>query len=46
MERENKILKDQINDIENKLLETNIVMHGVEKLLKRVNLKGSEKLKP
>ena len=30
MERENKILKDQINDIENKLLETNIVMHGVE----------------
>ena len=30
MERENKVLKDEINDIENKLLETNIVMHGVE----------------
>ena len=30
MEIENKVLKEWINDIENKLLETNLVMHGVE----------------
>ena len=30
MEQENKVLKDRINDIENKLLENNVVMHGVE----------------
>ena len=30
MEQENKVLKDRINNIENKLLENNVVMHGVE----------------
>ena len=30
MEHENKVLKDRINNIENKLLENNVVMHGVE----------------
>ena len=30
MERENKILKNRLNDIKNKLLENNIVMHDVE----------------
>ena len=30
MERENKTLKNRLNDIENKLLENNIVMHGEE----------------
>ena len=30
MEKENKTLKNRLSDIENKLLENNIVMHGVE----------------
>ena len=45
MERENKTLKNRLNDIENKLLENNIVMHGVEETLKESELQRKRKVK-
>ena len=45
MERENKILKDQINDIENRLLETNIVMHGLEETFEESESQRKQKVK-
>ena len=32
VERENKILKDRLNSIENKMLECHVIMHGVEEI--------------
>ena len=45
MERENKTLKNWLNDIENKLLENNIVMHGVEETFKESELQRKRKVK-
>ena len=45
MERENKTLKNRLNDIENKLLENNIVMHGVEESFEESELQRKRKVK-
>ena len=45
MERENKTLKNQLNDIENKLLENNIIMHGVEETFEESELQRKRKVK-
>ena len=45
MERENKTLKNQLNDIENKLLENNIVMYGVEESFEESELQRKMKVK-
>ena len=45
MERENKVLKDRINDIENKLLETNVVMHGVDESFEESESQRKHKVK-
>ena len=45
MERENKTLKSRLNDIENKLLENNIVMHGVEESFEESELQRKMKVK-
>ena len=45
MERENKVLKDRINDIENKLLENNIMMHGVEESFEESDLQRKAKVR-
>ena len=45
MERENKVLKDRINDIENKLLETNVVMHGVDESFEESEFQRKLKVK-
>ena len=43
-EREQNI-KNQLNDIENKLLENNIVMHGVEETFEESELQRKRKIK-
>ena len=45
MERENKTLKNRLNDIENKLLENNIVMHSVEETFEESELQRKRKVK-
>ena len=45
MERENKTLKNRLNDIENNLLENNIVMHGVEETFEESELQRKRKVK-
>ena len=45
MERENKTLKNRLNDIENKLLENNIVMHGVEETFEESESQRKRKVK-
>ena len=45
MERENKVLKDRINNIENKMLENNIVMHGVEESFEESDFQRKSKVR-
>ena len=45
MERVNKTLKNWLNDIENKLLENNIIMHGVEETFAESELQRKRKVK-
>ena len=45
MERENKTLKNWLNDIENKLLENNIVVHGVEETFEESESQRKRKVK-
>ena len=45
IERANKTLKNWLNDIENKLLENNIVMHGIEETPEESELQRKRKVK-